>query len=90
MAKYSFKGGSEPLPEQEAPAENTETASVPPIGDPDTPTPATVEPGTYIGPNYKYGIVIPDTTQQVDPRRMSAEERADLIGRYPPAAEWFA
>ncbi len=43
----------------------------------------------YVGPKYKYGIIIPGTTEQVQPMEMTEEEIADLVARYPEAKNWW-
>lgn len=95
MAKYTFKNGEEeqPTPDVIAPEETpapVQDAPAVPVDTTVAEAPAAPAPGTYIGPKYKYGIIIPDTTEQVNPKLMSPEERDSLIARYPPAGAWWA
>ena len=43
----------------------------------------------YCGPKYRFGIIIPGYTGQVNPKEMNEAERLALIQRYPPAADWW-
>lgn len=43
----------------------------------------------YVGPDYKYGIVLPGTTTQLDPKRMSETEIDALVAMYPETAKWW-
>lgn len=86
------------IPEQQEPAEQA-VPDAPveqgkkPCGCPDDPEPVqqrTVSArGGYIGPEYKYGIVIPGDNEMIRPREMSPTEQLELIRRYPPAAGWW-
>lgn len=69
---------AEPKPESFAPPIRNTSAA------PEKPAPK-----KYVGPEYKYGIVIPGTTIQVKPKEMTPAEIAELIAMYPPAADWW-
>lgn len=71
-----------------APAGAEEKAAVTPANFAAPKAPAPVK-RQYVGPQYKFGIVLPGTTTQLDPKRMTEAEIADLIERYPEAANWW-
>lgn len=57
-----------------------------PAPEPKAPAPAKRK---YVGPDYKYGIVLPGTTGQLDPKRMSEKEIDALVAMYPDTAKWW-
>ncbi len=44
----------------------------------------------YVGPDYKFGIIIPGTNEQIQPRDYNDEQIAALIARWPDAAKLWS
>ncbi len=65
---------------EETPAISNETSQV---------TPVNPRKWAYVGPVYRYGIILPGTTTQLKPADMTDAEIDTLMQTRPVTKEWF-